>query len=143
MSVSTRAGALTLLLALTTALSACGSDEQGVDPAKATKADFFGGTCLVLAPDVLGLRKISRMILAEDIAAGQLTIGDRKVLRDLADRLRAGQSRAGGPLVEPLDELVAALDNIKNRINDNNYTDGAAYLERLQQATDDVIRACT
>ena len=140
----TPAAALALLLALTTALSACGSDQgSGVDPATATEDDFLGGTCLVIAADVLGLRRLAATDLKTDLERGSLEPGERRALVDATERLRQGLGQAGGPLTEPLDELVASLDDVEDRIATNTYEDGPGYLARLQAAADDVTRACT
>lgn len=137
----TRAAALTLLLGLT--VTGCsGAHRDGVDPARATESDFAGGTCLVLAADVLALRTLAVETLKQEPTTGTVTFADRDYLRAAGDRLREGLPRAGSALADPLRELVAATD-AEATLAAGDDAAGVRALNRLRAASEAVTAVCT
>lgn len=101
---------LLVVAALVLPLSGCGQGGARVDPATVEPSAFAGGSCLVLAPDLVLLRGYLAQTLADDPASPALDPRDAVYLRREADRFRQGSRLARGAVRAPLAAFVAALE---------------------------------
>lgn len=127
-------------LVLAAALTACGGHRT--DPDDVVQADFKGGTCLVLADELVLLRGYAKQDLVDHPQDPPIDAAEVPFLHDEATRFRQGLARADDDVTPALTAVVAALDELSRRLDTGTYA-GPEPLTRVRDAAGTLIEACT
>lgn len=131
-----------LLLGCAGLLSGCRQETARVDPATAQESAFSGGSCLVLADQLIVLRAVADQILLQDPVRAAIDPAIAAFLQEEVGRFRQGLRLASEQVTGPLTVFVAALQDLNTRLAAGTQ-DTPALLRRVLDAADDLIQACT
>ena len=129
-----RAAAVAALLLL---VPGCGDAGRGprVDPLSVPASAFSGGTCLVLAEELLLVRAFSGQTLVDDPGRAALDPSSAVLLEEEAVRFRQGLRLASEQVRGPLTAFVEAMDVVSARLAAGTYDD-PALLQRVVDTQD-------